>query len=692
MACKLFKSPDRNRVVGLCLALVVFFFRCSINNYAQIKHKSPSKLQEEYDAAQQFQASGDLTQAGVQYRLFVSNALGELATMRGQAGEYEQSASLFDDALSLSPHSPDLEISYAETALSANDLLHAQLLAKNVLGEPSIDANTTAKAFLILGRVSLKLNKDIDAKRQLEKAVALNPNFENGYTLAVACLDLEDQKCAAQLFSEMTDSFGDTAIMHMYFGRAYGESDFQEQAVEEFKKALQKDDRLPGVHYSLAAAYLATGEDSKLSEAEEELRKEISISPEDSQAFAQLGRIAMSQHQYIEARKDLKRAISINPKSPDAYEYLGQLYVETKEPEKAESALRKSIQLTNNSKENQFQVRKAHYLLGRVLMQLGEKQKGEKELQISSDLMKQRLVQDKSALDDYYGENSVEGGVPAALLNSQNVSAADATDRMKKADNAAVVFSKQMGPALADSYNNLGIIAAESKEFSSALVFFQKAYEWNPTLSGLDYNWGKAAFLGSQFQEAIEPLTRSLQSQPQNTGIRSALGISLFMTKDYAGAIKVIEPMASQVDAVPQLAYSYAVSEVKAGDYQQGILRLKALEHTNGNIADIHQALGESLASHGDWKRAKTELQTAISINSSDADAYYDLGELNLDHNNLTEAATNLEAAAKLEPLNPLIHNALAMVYQRESRLKDAAREREEYKQLQSNGPILSGP
>ena len=41
-----------------------------------------------------------------------------------------------------------------------------------------------------LGRTLLKLNRNQEARKELEAAVALDPTFPNGYDLAVACLDL----------------------------------------------------------------------------------------------------------------------------------------------------------------------------------------------------------------------------------------------------------------------------------------------------------------------------------------------------------------------------------------------------------------------------------------------------------------------------------------------------------------------
>jgi len=90
------------------------------------------------------------------------------------------------------------------------------------------DRQQLAQAHQLLGRTLLKLNRNQEARKELEAAVALDPTFPNGYDLAVACLDLGDEKCAVQLFSEMEKSFGDTPEIHMAFGRRhYADSDFQ---------------------------------------------------------------------------------------------------------------------------------------------------------------------------------------------------------------------------------------------------------------------------------------------------------------------------------------------------------------------------------------------------------------------------------------------------------------------------------
>ena len=128
--------------------------------------------------------------------------------------------------------------------LLAGDLPHAETLARNFLKDYP-NSSSLAQAHQILGRTLLSMNRDQDARKELELAVALDPSFANGYDLAVACLDLDDDKCAVQLFTELQTAFGDTAAMHMAFGRAYGNSDFAPRAVAEFTRAIAIDPKLP---------------------------------------------------------------------------------------------------------------------------------------------------------------------------------------------------------------------------------------------------------------------------------------------------------------------------------------------------------------------------------------------------------------------------------------------------------------
>ena len=623
---------------------------------------SESVLQRRYDAAQRYQAAHDLDHAAQQYRIFIADAVGELALGRAHAGQYDKAANYFDTALGLVPIFPSMQIEYARVALDSGNIEHARLLATDVIQSYPNNPKAQADAHAILGRILLKLNDDDGAKQQFNAAVALDPTFENGYELAVADLDLGDGKGAATIFSEMLVSFGDTAAIHMYFGQAYGRSDFQDDAVSEFKKAIARDNRLSGVHYSLAAAYLSTAGSSKLPEAEEELRKEIAISPNYAAAYAALGHLLAQQHRdpatQLEAENDLIRATQLDPQGPDGFLYLGQFYADAHKLPEAEAALRQSIALTKDVTRNGYQVQNAHYLLGRLLMQTGDADGGKKEIAASQSLMQQNLKRDQNQLADY-----LQTPRPAqAVASSGPQMPMPVEDRTldPEAANQTDELEKQLGPAIADSYNNLGAIAGSKNDYHSALQYFDQAAEWNPSLPGLDFNWGRAAYADGAFTRAIAPLTHYLQTHPDDQEMRAELGLSQFYTKNYFAASKTLEPLdGAGGEAAPPVQYAYAESLIETGGMEGGVARLLAIEKANPKVAVVHRALGEAYVTEKS-PAAAAELEAAIRLDPMDAEALIALAHLRLEQGNRRAAVIHLQAAVKLEPDNSALRKELA--------------------------------
>lgn len=641
-----------------------------------------SSLKEHYDAAQHFQQLGDMGRAAHEYREFIAQAVGEFAAATAHSGNYAAAAPLFSEALALTPNSSPLLLDAAEAALNHGAFPQAQSLAQRVLtnnesGADPVDSKTAALAHQLLGRALMKMYQDKAARKELETAVTLDPNFQNGYALAIVCLDMDDGKCASRIFSEMQASFGDSAPLHLQIGIAYGESDFPYRAVAEFKKAIAEDPRLPEAHYALAAAYLSTQAAANLPKAEAELKKELQISPRDFLTYAALGHVEVIEHQYPEAENDLKRAIALNPDNPDAYLYLGELYYATNDTDKAEAALRQAIRHTDDISRNHFQVQRAHYLLGRLLARSGHEAEAHAEMQIVQQLMQESLTRDKDRLS---GRAPAPGtmGAPdpgtiamAAMKDHWGGTAAAKDARGLDA------FRNQIAPPVADSYNNLGAITASHKDYAAALNYFQLASQWNPHLPGLDYNRGRAAFMASRFQDAVPPLTRYLQQHPHDSGIRPALGISLYMTGNYAAAVRTLQPVLSTFDTIPQVQFVYADSLVKTGQQTAGVARLLALEKQHPQIPDVHRALGEAYAwgAVPDLPKAAEELSAAVRLNPMDAQAHYDLGRLNLQQGNVQAAITELETAVQLKPSDCRLHSELAAAYGQASRPEEAKRE-----------------
>ena len=593
------------------LAVGICFGQSAVNAKHNTASRNDSGLERQYDAAQRAQSADDFAAASRAYKVFLSAALGRLADSRAHTGDYPGAVRLFDEAMAVGAPdtSGDLRVAYAQAALLGRDVSKAKSLAESAVSE----SPKNAEARFVLGEALLQNDESDSARKELEIAVALDPNYKSGLALAKAYLALANTKDAARVFGEMTHGFGDKAAIHLDFGRAYAEAGYPDLSIAEFKKAILEDPTLPEVHYCLGASYLLSLGEAGFAKALDEFHRELKLNPNDYFSLSQLGYIALSQHKLPEAESYLKRAASLDAANPDNPLLLGQVYMQLNRPAEAERAFRQAIALTTDLSRNHYQVQRAHYLLGRLLVQTGHADEAKEQMEISANLLKQNMVRDQARLK----------GAPisetASAPGLQRLPDAAPVDEKTKRELQS--FTAQLAPALADSYNNLGVIAAGNSEFATAAGYFEKASKWNPTLPDLDYNWGRAAFSGNLYALAIPPLSRYLAAHPHEDGARRVLGISYFMQKDYGSVVRTLRPLDAQLADAPQLAYMYAQSLALAGNYAAGVDRLRSLSKANPSVAEIHRALGETYASHGDYHLAADELRAALRLNAADQEA-----------------------------------------------------------------------
>lgn len=646
-------------------------------------HPRQLSLKEHFDSAAAFQSKGDLEQALVQYELFLAEALHRVANGRAETGEYPEAAPVFDEALALDPNNTALKMDYAEAALSAHDLLVVQRIAKQLLvsfPNGSRDKRI-AKLHWLMGQALLGMNDSIEAKQQFTEAIATDPSFENQYALAEADLGLLDKEGAAKVFAKMLAQFGNSAHIHMEFGLAYARAEFAEQAIPEFEKVLAMDPTMRDAHYCLGAAYVSRSGDTGFPRAEVEFRKELALHPDDFFSYYELGYEAMKLHHQEEAVRDLNRAATLNPRSDDTFLLLGELYGNLNDTANQEIALRKAIQVCTDPSRNHYQIRGAHYQLGLLLMQKGKTDEGKKELQISEQLLLENRALDKANMT---GASILRFPAP----KDDTVASPRAIAELKQ-------FEQQIGPAIADSFNNLGAITAQQQNYLAAEGFFEQAAVWNPAADDLDFNWGRAAFGARDYNQAVICLARYSGHHPDDERARVPLGMSEFELSDYAGAVSTLAPLGSQLNAVPLVAYAYAESLVKTGDTDHGIARLEQLEAAHPDFELVPVALGAALVQEKQYAKAKTELRRALQLKPGDLAAkndlavtllalgqkseaelllmelkasepnnsavFYELGKLQLDRGDRKEAIVNLEAAAKLAPQDDAIHQELLL-------------------------------
>jgi len=545
-----------------------------------------------YAAGQKHLAAGEEQQASVEFKLFLAEVLHGLASATAQTGHFDKAEPLYEEAVSVSPSDASLRMEYARALFNRTKFVAAKQQAQEAVRLDPQNFQT----ILLLGQILFQLRDYKASRTQLETAYSKDPQFAVGYVLGKAELLLHDEKAAQSLFESMLRQWGDTDVNHVYIGRAYSQAGYDKEAAAEFHKAMDLNPNVRGAHYQLGLSYLREDEAVGYDKAVPEFRSELALYPDDFPSRYMLGYIAQKQGRLEEAENELRRASEIRPKDLESLIALADVYVATKRPQEAEAVLRQALAVAGN--QTGGDIVRAHYLLGRILLaEPGHQDEAKREIAVVAEMQKHSgtvLTADARAAgagsllrQEAFSENE-----PATASEPANPESHEADD---------------LRASIADAYNNLGAIGGDSKDFSTAANDFRRAKQWNPALPGVDHNLGMALFYSGQFREAAAPLKTYVEGNPNDVAARGALGFTLFRIEDYAGVVAALKPMQEQMSQTPKLAFVYAASLARIGEYEEGIFRLQALESATPNSAEIHYELAKAYKQMGRAEDAARE-------------------------------------------------------------------------------------
>jgi tetratricopeptide (TPR) repeat protein len=148
-------------------------------------------------------------------------------------------------------------------------------------------------------------------------------------------------------------------------------------AIGYYRRALQIDPNLPGVHYELAEAIFesAPNDAQAQAQAEAELQAAMNLEGDSSQIECMLGRIARKQSDPGAAYAHYRRAFALAPSDAEAELGLGQSLADMHQPEKALRYLRLAVQSDPLNQE-------AHYRLAVVCRTLHLSAESQKEFRL----------------------------------------------------------------------------------------------------------------------------------------------------------------------------------------------------------------------------------------------------------------------------------------------------------------------
>ncbi len=188
-----------------------------------------------------------------------------------------------------------------------------------------------------------------------------------------------DERATAQLIKTGEGS----PEFHLFMGKAHLNLEQYDLALADFQAAAQANSKLTFVHFNLGLTYLKKQD---YEHARDEFLKDAAVEPDLSLNYDELGDVYSLLQQDSEAEKSYREALRRDPRLVNSYVGLTKIYQREEKYPQALSAIDSAGKLDPERTD-------IHYLRGQVLVHMGRKEEGRKELETSVRIDNERRAQ-----------------------------------------------------------------------------------------------------------------------------------------------------------------------------------------------------------------------------------------------------------------------------------------------------------
>lgn len=202
--------------------------------------------------------------------------------------------------------------------------------ALGYLGHARDLAPDNPQIHFLFARVAVEMNLIVEARRSLERTLALDPNDPvYNYAMGFVILRTRDAATASAYFKKFVDAIPQDVKGHYALGIAYFASGDYAKAKAEMQRAQGDSRTSAGAEYFLGRMACI---DDQLEDASRYLRKSIELLPSFSESHTELARVLMLEGNLAEAHTELDRALQLDPESFQGNERLLVLYRRAHDP------------------------------------------------------------------------------------------------------------------------------------------------------------------------------------------------------------------------------------------------------------------------------------------------------------------------------------------------------------------------
>lgn len=373
--------------------VLVFISLLTSSSLVYSQANSTDQFHQHVLKAQQALRANDLAGAEREYQQMVAIDPQSAAAWTGLGvvlygtGKADLAMPALEKALKLDPSSTRAELFLGLSEADMRKCAEATpLLTKHFQSEPV--GNLQRLTGLALLSCTVGAANALPALETAQKLQQLYPNDADVLYESAELYTRLWNGVAGALIAKHPDSFR----VHQLAGEVYEAKNNYPQAIREYSLALERNPKLPQMHYRIGQLYLHQDSEDVDQKAMEEFRQEKAIDPDSAVTDLAMAGIEMHRHELDKAKPLYEEAIKLDPTLVEAEVGIAKIDLEEHDTDAAVQQLRAAIAQNPNDAQ-------AHYVLMMAYRQSKKMPEAAAEMEIFSKLQAQNAAQFQNKLD-----------------------------------------------------------------------------------------------------------------------------------------------------------------------------------------------------------------------------------------------------------------------------------------------------
>jgi len=282
--------------------------------------------------------------------------------------QWSQALEMLRRAEHLSPQSAGIRLNIGLVYYRQNDFLKAIPVFESVVR----DQPEAVQPRHLLGLCYFFVERWADAANTLEPLWAQESSqLSYLYVLSIAAHRAGQKELDERATAQLVKAGEGSPEFHLFMGKAHLNLEQYDLALADFQAAARADPKLTFVHFNLGLTYLKKQD---YEHARDEFLQDAAVEPDLALNYDELGDVCALMQKDGDAEKNYREALRRDPRLVNSYFGLAKIY----QREEKYSAALTAIDAAGKLDPGRTDI---HYVRGQVLLHLGRKPEGKKELE-----------------------------------------------------------------------------------------------------------------------------------------------------------------------------------------------------------------------------------------------------------------------------------------------------------------------